>query len=173
VSEENKAIVWRTPSGFPIVQEYQKKEHKRAKIFLFDRALGALKETTVGSVVQTSKINVQKSMNAIAPNFIHGSGDASHMHLTICRLLDGVDGEPLAEDFFMVHDSFAISGDTWHLFDTVRDTFVNMYSSGCVLQRFEDEVRQLLKDPATQLPPIPPKGTLDINGVRGSEFCFS
>lgn len=173
VSEENKAVIWRTPSGFPIVQEYRKKEHKRAKIFLFDRALNALKKTTVGSVVETNKTNIQKSMNAIAPNFIHGSGDASHMHLTICRLLDGVDGEPMAEDFFMVHDSFAISGDTWDLFDTVRDTFVNMYDNGCVLQRFEDEVRQLLNDPSTELPPIPIKGTLDINGVRYSEFCFS
>jgi len=95
------------------------------------------------------------------------------MHLTICQLLEGRDGEPLAEDFFMVHDSFSISGDTWDLFDTVRDTFVKMYDGDCVLQKFEDEIRQLLNDPSTELPPIPPKGSLNIHGVKFSEFCFS
>jgi len=174
VSEENKAIVWRTPSGFPIVQEYRKKDkNKRTEIFLFDRALDTSKRTSVGSRIEKPKADVQKSMNAIAPNFVHGSGDASHMHLTICQLLEGRDGEPLAEDFFMVHDSFSISGDTWDLFDTVRDTFVKMYDGDCVLQKFEDEIRQLLNDPSTELPPIPPKGSLNIHGVKFSEFCFS
>ena len=91
------------------------------------------------------------------------------MHLTICHMLDS----GLAEDFFMIHDSFSMSGDTWDLFDGVRETFVSMFDGDCILQKFEDEVRQQLSDPDAVLPAMPKKGTLDIQQVKLSEYCFS
>ena len=169
VSEENKPIKWTTPSGFPVVQEYRRKKRREVRIFLFDRSLQKRTRHKVSLAQETSSIDVQKSTNAIAPNFIHGSGDSSHMHLTICHMLDN----GLAEDFFMIHDSFSMSGDTWDLFDGVRETFVNMFDGDCILQKFEDEVRQQLSDPNAVLPTMPAKGTLDIQQVKGSEFCFS
>ena len=169
ISTENKAIKWTTPSGFPIVQEYRMTKPQTVEISLFDRKLGERSRTRVGLRLDKDNINVQKSMNSIAPNFIHGSGDAAHMHLTICYLLD----QGLAEDFVMIHDSFSISGDVWDLFDGVRESFISMYDVPCSLQKFEDEVRQQLNDPSTELCPIPPKGDLDISQVRDSQFCFS
>jgi len=169
VSEENKPIKWLTPSGFPIVQEYRRTTRKEVKIFLYDRKLEKRTRSKVSLSQETSSIDVKKSMNGISPNFIHGSGDAAHMHLLICKMLD----QGLAEDFFLIHDSFSISGDTWDLFHSVRESFVEMYEGPCRLQQFEEEIRQQLNDPNQTLPPIPAKGTLDIKQVLTSQFCFS
>ena len=168
VSSENKSTSWTTPSGFPIVQCYRKKRSKQIKVFLFDRALGETKRTNFSLSQDEAKVDAQKSMNAIAPNYVHGL-DAAHMHLTICNMLD----RGAAKDFVMIHDSFATSGDTWDLFHSVRDTFVNMYAGDCHLERFESEIRQTLDSPDALLPTIPAKGALDIRGIKNSEFCFS
>jgi DNA-directed RNA polymerase len=87
--------------------------------------------------------------------------------------------EDPVQDFFMIHDSFAIAGDTWELFDAVRHTFVEQYDNGCLLERFQEEVRQQLSDPTLLdcpkkgVGPIPAKGDLDLQGIKRSEFCFS
>ena len=93
----------------------------------------------------------------------------------ICNQLDA----GTAEDFFMIHDSFSISGDVWDLSDGVRSTFVDMFSGDCLFRKFEEEVRQQLNDPAmvfgSEDSPvtIPTKGSLDLDAVRNNEFCFS
>jgi len=48
-----------------------------------------------------------------------------------------------------------------------------MFDGDCILQKFEDEVRQQLSDPDAVLPAMPKKGTLDIQQVKLSEYCFS
>ena len=121
-------------------------------------------------------MNVRKTLAATPANLVH-SLDAAHMASTIAYLNEDVD-DPVT-DFFMIHDSFAVSGDTWELFDAVRHTFVEQYDNGCVLERFQEEIRQQLSDPAAMdapengVLPIPAKGDLDLQGVLSSEFCFS
>jgi DNA-directed RNA polymerase len=169
LARENKPIRWTTPSGFPIAQDYRKTRAKEIKIFLYDRAVKTRSRSKVTLREELPQTDVSKSTNGIAPNFIHGC-DAAHMHLLICKMLD----EGTAEDFFMIHDSFSVSGDTWDLFDSVRDTFINMYAGDCVFERFENEIRQQLDNPAHEFPKsIPARGTLDLEAVRMSQFCFS
>ena len=48
-----------------------------------------------------------------------------------------------------------------------------MYKDQCVFENFENEVRQQLDNPNEDLPEIPPKGDLDIEGILDSEYCFS
>jgi len=165
---------WTTDSGFPVHMDYRKTKQKEIKIFLFDRAAQERKRTKVTLREDTDRIDVAKSCNAVAPNFVH-SQDAALMQNFICNQLDA----GTAEDFFMIHDSFSISGDVWDLSDGVRSTFVNMFSGDCLFAKFEEEVRQQLNDPSMAFGSedspvtIPTKGCLDLDAVRNNEFCFS
>ena len=122
LARENKAVKWTSPSGFPIVQDYRKTRRREIKIFLYDRAVKERKRTKISLSQDLDAADVKKACNAIAPNFIHGC-DSAHVHRVICKMLD--DGT--AEDFFMIHDSFSVSGDAWDLYDSVRDALVEMY----------------------------------------------
>ena len=48
-----------------------------------------------------------------------------------------------------------------------------MYKEECVFENFENEVRDQLENPAEELPAVPAKGNLDIEGILESEYCFS
>ena len=174
VAEENKTMKWTTDSGFPVHMDYRKTKQKEIKIFLFDRAAQERKRAQVTLREDTDRIDVAKSCNAVAPNFVH-SQDAALMQNFICNQLDA----GTAEDFFMIHDSFSISADVWDLHDGVRDTFVTMFSGDCLFAKFEEEVRQQLNDPSMAFGSednpitIPSKGSLDLDAVRNNEFCFS
>ena len=176
LAEDGKPICWTSPSGFKAVQTYSKKHKLEAKMFLHDRTANVRKRTKVSFALDTGTVNVRKTLAATPANLVH-SLDAAHMASTIVYLNEDVD-DPVV-DFFMIHDSFAVSGDTWELFDAVRHTFVEQYDNCCVLERFQEEIRQQLSDPtAMDAPengvlPIPPKGDLDLQGIKRSEFCFS
>ena len=169
LARENKAVKWTSPSGFPIVQDYRKTRRREIKIFLYDRAIKERKRTKISLSQDLDAADVKKACNAIAPNFIHGC-DSAHVHKVICRMLD----EDTATDFFMIHDSFSVSGDAWDLYDSVRATLVDMYSKDCLFCKFEDEIRNQLNDPAHEFKhKIPEKGELDLEKIKESDFCFS
>ena len=136
---------------------------------MYDRAVKERKRTKISLSQDLDAADVKKACNAIAPNFIHGC-DSAHVHRVICKMLD--DGT--AEDFFMIHDSFSVSGDAWDLYESVRDALVEMYIDDCHLCRFEDEIRNQLNDPAHVFEhKIPEKGDLDLEKIKESVFCFS
>ena len=174
VSKENKALAWTTPAGFPAFQDYRSRKPKPVQIMLYDRTAGKRVRTKCHIEYDTDKSSSKRMQNGVSPNIVH-SFDAAHMQNTICHMADlGY------TDYFMIHDSFSVSGDTRDLFDGVRETFVDQYSGDCLLGRLEEEVRQRLDDPETPFldqegveHKRPSKGTLDINGVLESEFCFA
>ena len=139
------------------------------KIFLYDREAKIRKLTRFNLMHEDQfAYDTKKSANGVAPNFIH-SLDAAHMHETILLAKDnGID------DFFLIHDRFATTAaDTWKFYHCVRKAFVDMYKDQCVFENFESEVRQQLDNPNEELPAVPEKGDLDIDGVLESEYCFS
>lgn len=176
LADDGKPTCWTTPSGFTAVQSYAVRKPLEAKIFLHDRKVGIRTRTKVTFSLDSEKVDVRRSVRSGPANFIH-SLDAAHMAATIVYLKEQPE-EPV-QDFFMIHDSFAISGDTWELFDAVRHTFVEQYSNECLLKKFQEEIRQQLSDPALLddpkkgVGPIPTKGNLDLEGIKSSEFCFS
>jgi DNA-directed RNA polymerase len=198
LAHEGKPVRWTTPIGFIAIQKYTEYETKKVKIFLYDRAthqaslaerkeaelqiaqmdldvsLPDLKTTkrTQLTVRERSKtkINKRKSKSSIAPNFIHGL-DSAHLMKTVLRCKDsGV------QDFFLIHDSFASTPNMTSLvYAAVRETFVEMYDGRCVYTEFYTEVRQQLSVAGRDKLDlkVPPKGTLDLQGILKSEYCFS
>ena len=105
---------------------------------------------------------------AVAANYVH-SLDASLMQSTVLTCLNND-----ISDYFLIHDSFATTvQDTWTMYHCIRHSFVDMFKDKCLYSEFEEHIRQRLSNPEQKLPPIPPKGNLDLDGVLESEYCFS
>lgn len=168
LAREGKSVRWTTPSGFPAVQRYTKADSQRVRIFLYDRAAKALKETRVNLKVDNNTADSRKAKAGIAANFVH-SLDSAHMTLSILRGLEnGI------TDYFMIHDSFGtLPSDTWKFWHCIRMTLVEMYDDNCVFANYEAECRDRLNVPNMALMPVPPKGDLDVTDVVYSEYCFS
>jgi len=109
-------------------------------------------------------VSRSRQRSAFPPNFIH-SLDSSHMFLTAlaCKR-EGL-------TFAAVHDSFwTHPGQVGALRNHLRAQFVNLYSRP-ILEDFRAST--LDRIPGLQLPPIPPKGKLDLREVLNSQFFFS
>jgi DNA-directed RNA polymerase len=79
-------------------------------------------------------------------------------------------------DFFLIHDSFASTpSNTEVIYWAVRAAFVEMYDGFCMYQKFLNEATQQLSVQGREIlqVTIPPKGSLDINAVMESEYCFA
>ena len=172
LSKQNKLVNWTSPSGFRIYHNYLKRDRVETKIFLFDTAVGMRTRSKVSLSMDTGKVDVRKNTASVAANLIH-SLDASGMAKTIVKLLDA----GATEDFFMIHDSFAISGDVDDLYFAVRDAHIEMYEAENLLLKWQEELRQQLDHPfdfeKANVDPIPQMGNLDLQLIRESQFCFS
>ena len=162
----NKAgipLQWTTPSGFVAIQDYKELENVRVKT----RFQGTIIQFS--SMHTTDELNKSRQVSAVSPNFVH-SLDASAMMLTIEACLDkGINA------FAMIHDSYGThAADTDVLANTLREEFVRMYQDHDVLEKFAQELRQRLPEEfAEQLPPVPPKGALDLEAIKASSYFFA
>lgn len=163
VSAEGLPIRWSTPVGFPVMQAYWDIKSRIVKTSL----QGNLLYVTMGEHKDT--LDGRKQASGISPNFIH-SCDAAHMMLTTVRAT-----QENIKSFAMIHDSFGTTAaETEDLFRIVRESFVEMYSDMDVMENFKAEIVRQLKDEAVDdLPALPERGTLDLDGVLESRFCFA
>ncbi|CDL65264.1 DNA-directed RNA polymerase [Burkholderia phage Bp-AMP4] len=146
-------IRWSAPSGFPVVQVYNKSDVIAVNSLL----LGGVR-IKVGSMTEDPDVNHHK--NGMAPNFVH-SMDAAHLTLTVNEC-DRVGIDSLA----MIHDDYGThAADAQRLFEVIRDTFVRMYEQNNPLAWFRDHY--------DGLPEIPKAGSLDIEQVRHSPYFFA
>jgi DNA-directed RNA polymerase len=66
-----------------------------------------------------------------------------------------------------------LSADAGRLAYYLRESFIEQYNED-VLQKFRDEVvAQLPADLIDQIPPLPPKGGLDLQKIRESRYFFA
>lgn len=151
ILEEGQDIRWVTPTGFPVLQRYQRVE----EVYLRTRIAGAGR-LRVGNYSDAPDKAHHK--NGVAPNFVH-SMDASHMALV--ALAASREGFSLA----MIHDDFGThAADAERFYALIRQTFVAMYEQHDPLAEFAE--RYLL--------PTPPKpGRLDLRQVLDSPYFFS
>ena len=160
VCQNNNVVTWHTPMGLPVQQNYMEVNIKAFQM----RFLGTRKRFYVPEL--TGEIANRKQAQGIAPNFIH-SMDASHLQWSINRCLDkGI------KHYSMIHDSYATcpaQADT--LFHTVREAFVEMYTSNDVLMNFKEDMQGLVA-PDVKIPDPPVKGTLNIKCVLESLYMF-
>lgn len=180
---DNMPIHWVTPAGFPVWQENIMPSTKRVDTIICGSIrLQMVVHSTHGPVDKpedspednpvdnyTRKIDRHASVNGISPNFIH-SMDASHMMLTaLAAQAQGV------EHFAMIHDSFGTCpGNAGTMFRVVRETMVKTYTERDVMQEFyEGFCNGLTEKSADKIPELPSKGTLDLEGILKSKYCFA
>lgn len=154
--EYAKRMQWRTPDGFQVVHYREDEKMTRIETKLDGRFRISFYEGL-------GRLSSKDMATAIAPNFIHAL-DACHLRMTILRGLDiGI------TSFGMVHDSFGTHARHMPRFlrDCVKPAFVDLYQHD-VLAQFGQ-----CFDEICTVPPAPTKGSLDLDGVRRSEFFFS
>jgi DNA-directed RNA polymerase len=161
LAKDGRAVSWRAPSGFPVLQSYFSMTQHRVRT--------RFGESTVflSLAEETKTLDTRRQANGISPNFVHAN-DAAHLCLTVDLALDnGI------EHFAMIHDSFGThAANTHKLAACIREAFVDMYEEVDVLAEFRKEVTEFIDDPS-KVPAIPPRGDLDIAVVRESEFFFA
>lgn len=161
-SQAEIPIRWTTPAGLLVHQEYIMQKLKQINTFWGGTRIN------LGLAQDTGKMNKTKQANGISPNFVH-SMDASHLMLTINKCLDeGI------TDFALVHDSYATHAcNTDKLAEILREAFIEQYSQD-VLAKFRAELMsQLPPDLANNIPPLPPKGNLDLALIKESKYFFA
>ena len=164
VVQEGLPVSWTTPIGFPVQQSYMNVEARRVKTHLS----GKLVYITMNEDIADS-LDKRRMKNSISPNYIH-SCDAAHLLKTVSDARDqGI------TNFAMIHDSFGtLAADTEDLFRIVRESFVEIYTQCNVLDNFRIDIEnQLSEESRHKLQPLPAMGTLDLQGVLASKYCFA
>ena len=158
VCKNENVVQWTTPMGLLIQQTYLTTQVKIYKLRFAQTQKRFYVPYTTGDV------NARKQANGIAPNFIH-SMDASHLQFTVCTANDrGIN------HFAMIHDSYGTTvAQAGQLFSIVRECFIKMYTDHDVLAEFAEEMKPFVNE---ELPPLPSKGSFDINQVKDSLYAF-
>lgn len=115
-----------------------------------------------------ARLDKRKQGAGISPNFIH-SLDAAHMMRTVNYCV-----EAGLTSFAMVHDSFGShASDAEELSYQLRLAFVHQYQDD-VLGNFREQLMEQIPSAlAAKIPPLPPMGTLELEGVMQSDYFFA
>lgn len=159
---ENLPIIWTTPVGFPVRQEYRQAITSRVRTEIAGTFYRTLLRTH-----DSDKINKRRMTSAISPNFVH-SCDAAHLIRTV-NLAESNEIKDLA----MVHDSFGThASDAGQLAVILRHAFVQIHNENDVLQDFYEQIKTQVTNPE-DIPLPPKKGNLDLLDVLQSDFFFA
>lgn len=153
LSDAGQPLVWTTPAGSRVRQSYHRLNKSQ-----IDTLVGRLvlwEENPLGV------LDTKKQALASAPNVIH-SFDAAHLALTVNAMGPG-------HSFAMVHDSYGVhAADTDRLSETLRDTFVGIYTTDWLARLYSE-----FRTSGPKIPEPPARGDFDITSVRRSEFFFA
>ena len=156
-----KALRWTTPDGFTVIHKEVSSEEQEIETALDGRIRLNLR---LKFRHDTEKLDARSMGTAIAPNFVH-SLDATQLRMSVLKgLANGV------TDFAMIHDSFGTHAGkmTTFLEKCIKPAFIELYQDYDPLADLRASFPEDL-----ELPPLPSKGTLDLNAVQQSEFFFS
>lgn len=171
LASQNMGAHWVTPAGFPVWQEYRVRKTTRVDTIIcgsIRMRMDIQKGEHKDEMDESHTLDKLKQVSAISPNFVH-SMDGSHLMLTALKgYSEGV------EHFAMIHDSYGTCpGNAGVLFKVVRETFVETYEHRDVMLEFKTGFENLLTEKSLEkIPPLPPKGNLDIASIRDSLYCF-
>ncbi len=159
-------VHWVTPDGFPVWQEYRKKDTTRLNLMF----LGSFNLQPTVNRGTKKELDKHKQESGISPNFVH-SQDGSHLRKTVVH----THRKYGVMSFAVIHDSFgAIPADAEYLFRGVRETMVETYRDNDVLLDFYEQFKyQLHESQRDKLPELPKKGKLNIEDILSSDFAFA
>jgi DNA-directed RNA polymerase len=163
VSRKGAPVIWTTPTGLPVKQDYRDTELYQVKIRLGPgiRFKPALRREIV-------TLDHRSMEQGIAPNFVH-SLDASCLMLTVNRAV-----EEGIQNFAMVHDSYGVlAADMEQLYTGLRQAFVDIYQND-VMGDFLKSATSCLSDKELEaIPAQPKKGTFQLELVKQSKYFFA
>lgn len=152
---DGKPVLWLTPLGLPIIQPYRAAHQGIVKTVLQD--------VNVVSELDSLPVNRLRQRSAFPPNYVH-SLDASHMFLT------AIECHKRGLTFASVHDSYwTHAADTDTLNDIIRDQFIKLHEQP-LLESLYENFKTVC--PSVDFPPIPSRGSLDLQRVRRSNYFF-
>jgi DNA-directed RNA polymerase len=157
---------WVSPSGFPVRQDYRKKDKERVNfVFRGDSVKVSRNYATRLESSNPESLEGRGHMNGISPNYIH-SLDAALMHLTIKGTKDRI------KSYRMIHDDYGCHAKhAPYLAQKLRETAVEMFQRD-LLGDLRNQLQTLL--PAgVELPETPEYGELDIEELVNAEYFFS
>lgn len=155
VAGTGRAVQWQTPLGLPVVQPYRKTGEVAVRT--------VVQEVTLELDLEGQPINRMKQRTAFPPNFVH-SLDSTHLMMTATSFAR------TGAIFAGVHDSYwTHASDVELLGKVLREEFVALYS----MPVLEDLKARFEADYQVKLPPLPPKGRLDLSVVKDSPYFFS
>lgn len=159
-------VHWVTPDGFPVWQEYRKKDTTRLNLMF----LGSFNLQPTVNKGMKKELDKHKQESGISPNFVH-SQDGSHLRKTVVH----THRKYGVMSFAVIHDSFGtIPADAEYLFRGVRETMVETYRDNDVLLDFYEQFEcQLHESQRDKLPELPKKGKLNIEDVLSSDYAFA
>ena len=159
-------VHWVTPDGFPVWQEYRKKDTTRLNLMF----LGSFNLQPTVNRGAKKELDKHKQESGISPNFVH-SQDGSHLRKTVVH----THRKYGVMSFAVIHDSFGtIPADAEYLFRGVRETMVETYRDNDVLLDFYEQFEyQLHESQRDKLPELPKKGKLNIEDILSSDFAFA
>lgn len=163
VAAEGHPVTWRTADGFPVQQAYYDTRTKRVELIL----AGVCVKLVIREELPT--ISKRRQEQGVSPNFVHScDGTALRMYVNTA-VENGIDS------FALVHDSFGcVAADYETMQACLRSAFVDLYQSHDVMEEFRQTVEVFLPEASKELlPAVPPKGTLDIEAVKRSDFFFA
>lgn len=157
MAKKEVPIIWTTPVGFRVVQDYRKPLFKR----LVTKSYSVRYYLPVD---KTRPVNRSKQELGIIANFVH-SMDAAHLIKVVNALeTSGV------RDIAVVHDSYGVHAHNVPLMNRlIRQEFLEIYKEP-ILERFIDEQ---IDRTGIDLPGFEKYGELDIKKVLDSEYFFS
>jgi DNA-directed RNA polymerase len=157
MAKKEKPIMWTTPTGFRVVQDYRKPEFKR----LVTKSYSVRYYLPVNG---TRPVNKSKQELGIIANFVH-SMDAAHL-IKVVNALEAAG----VKDIAVVHDSYGVHAQNVPLMNKlIRQQFLEIYKQP-VLEQFIDEQ---IDRTGIDLPSFEKYGELDIDKVLESEYFFS
>lgn len=163
VSMQNLPITWVTPVGFPVRQAYPTFKDRMVRLTLSEGItyLRRIREE------DDEKLDAAEQINGLSPNFVH-SLDASALMACVsyCHGL-GI------RHFNMVHDSYGtLAADTQQLTRALKMMFVRLYQDHDVLVQLREVLNTCLVG-IKKIPPVPEKGSLNIEEVLRSDYFFA
>ena len=161
VSKLQIPIIWQTPSGFKVIQQYPEYKSLRIQTHID----GHLMRPRLSNP-DYQKVDKKKAASGLCPNFIH-SLDSSFLILTILKCQS--QPTPL-KNYWMIHDSFSTTAKhAATLARCLREEYVRMFTEHDVINDFRD---QMLKS-VPEVDEAPKRGNLDINEVIHSKYFFN
>lgn len=163
VAAEGHPVTWRTADGFPVQQAYYDTKVRTVDLLLS----GVRCQLKIREELPT--ISKRRQEQGVSPNFVHScDGTALRMYVNTADA-NGIDS------FALVHDSFGtVAADYEMMQACLRSAFVDLYQQHDVMEELRDSVHALLPETSqAELPAVPPKGTLDLEAVKQSDFFFA